>query len=532
MSSGRSMNLRWIDRPFEQMPGGGGMFARLTGPGAPAGFPRFDPAAACPYADNGFVDRARLTAVLADYNRRMSNPLPQATLDAVGGDGLFVIAGQQPGLLTGPAYTLLKAIHAISLAKQLSASWRRPVLPAFWIATEDHDIAETSQTYMGGRRFVCRHAQGNESVARSPVGWISPQPWREQLIGFIRQTLPGAAHLEPAIERIEKADWSDYGSLFATLLKDLVGTGRIVLVDPFELRNLAGPMMAEAARQWPAVQDAVVHQGGAMLSTQGLGAALDSVNLFEFAGETRRRVDWSGGRFGFHDQRRTPDEAAKWIADQPQRVSPSAALRPVVQDAIMPVAATIAGPGELAYLWQLDPLYRLLGVNRSLLQPRLSVTLVDQSIAERAGRFGIAPANLLEAPGRYERFDPAELGVSDESLSGVERTRDQLLAELAALEAGPQASLRDKAQAAVDYHVNKLLDRLRLDRLARQGMGKELFKQVVDTIAPHGRAQERMVCGMEWVIRHGQTIIDELIDQAPTDGNAHQLVIVERQTES
>jgi bacillithiol biosynthesis cysteine-adding enzyme BshC len=526
------MTLRWIARPFDQMPGGGGMFARLTGPDAPEAFPRLNRQTAATYHDSRFVDRAQLSAVLGDYNRRMNNPLGRRTLEAVAGDGLFVIAGQQPGLLTGPAYTLLKAIHAIGLAEQLSATWNRPVIPAFWVAGEDHDIAETNQVYLARRRFVCPHDLGNQAVARPPVAWLSPEPWRDDLTRFIGQTFPHADHLESALDMLGHADWSDYGSFFATLLAQLLGPGRIVLVDPFELRDLAAPLMAEAAGQWPKVRSAVTEQGEALLKTHGLPTALGDVNLFEFVEGMRRRIGWSDGRLVFHDQSRTPDQAAKLIIEQPQRFSPGAALRPVVQDAVMPVIATIGGPGELAYLWQIDPLYRLLGVERSKLQPRLSLTLVDQKLVERAGLFGLDAADLLQAPRRYERFDPSELLTCDASLAGVEKAHARLLDALESLDADGQADLRAKTRAAVDYHVNKLLNRLRLDRLARQGRGKELLKQVVDAVAPQGRPAERVVCGLEWVIRYGRAIVDQLIDQAPTAGDAHQLVIVQQDTKN
>jgi len=60
------------------------------------------------------------------------------------GDVLVVTTGQQPGLFTGPLYTIYKALSAIALARRLENDWRVPVVPVFWVAGDDHDFAEAN----------------------------------------------------------------------------------------------------------------------------------------------------------------------------------------------------------------------------------------------------------------------------------------------------------------------------------------------------------------------------------------------------
>ena len=55
---------------------------------------------------------------------------------------LVVTTGQQPGLLTGPMYTVHKALSAVAMARLCEARWGRPVVPVFWAAGGDHDFAE------------------------------------------------------------------------------------------------------------------------------------------------------------------------------------------------------------------------------------------------------------------------------------------------------------------------------------------------------------------------------------------------------
>src|SRR6202453_2051527 len=49
--------------------------------------------------------------------------------------------GPQGGLVTGPSYSLYKAISAARYAEEASKNGVDAV-PVFWLATEDHDLAE------------------------------------------------------------------------------------------------------------------------------------------------------------------------------------------------------------------------------------------------------------------------------------------------------------------------------------------------------------------------------------------------------
>lgn len=63
-------------------------------------------------------------------------------------EGAYVIVGgQQAGVLTGPLYSVHKAISVILLARQQREKLEKKVIPLFWIAGEDHDLEEINHTY-------------------------------------------------------------------------------------------------------------------------------------------------------------------------------------------------------------------------------------------------------------------------------------------------------------------------------------------------------------------------------------------------
>ena len=80
----------------------------------------------------------------------LPSPAREAALARLAEPGaLAVTSGQQPGLFTGPLYTVHKALSTAALARVLERQWSRAVVPIFWIAGDDHDFAEASQTASG-----------------------------------------------------------------------------------------------------------------------------------------------------------------------------------------------------------------------------------------------------------------------------------------------------------------------------------------------------------------------------------------------
>src|SRR5881396_3463875 len=60
------------------------------------------------------------------------------------GEVLAITTGQQPGLFTGPLYTVYKALSAIAVARRLEQERGVPVVPVFWVAGDDHDFTEAN----------------------------------------------------------------------------------------------------------------------------------------------------------------------------------------------------------------------------------------------------------------------------------------------------------------------------------------------------------------------------------------------------
>src|SRR5438309_10452490 len=72
----------------------------------------------------------------------VASALPGPECDRLAaGNVLVVTTGLQPGLFTGPLYTVYKALSAIALARRLEREQRGPVVPPFRGAGGDHEFS-------------------------------------------------------------------------------------------------------------------------------------------------------------------------------------------------------------------------------------------------------------------------------------------------------------------------------------------------------------------------------------------------------
>ncbi|HMD31006.1 MAG TPA: bacillithiol biosynthesis BshC, partial [Candidatus Acidoferrales bacterium] len=95
--------------------------------------------------------RGELVPALRALNQRLgADASVTSSLDRLAAGAVAVVAGQQTGLFTGPAYTLYKALTAIRVARELTAAGTDAV-PIFWLASEDHDLAEVDHCDWLGR---------------------------------------------------------------------------------------------------------------------------------------------------------------------------------------------------------------------------------------------------------------------------------------------------------------------------------------------------------------------------------------------
>ena len=174
-----------------------------------------------------------------------------------------MVTGQQVGLFSGPAYTIYKALTAVRLAAQLSEQGI-PAVPMFWLATEDHDVAEVNHTFVFGPDHrpiqLSVDANGEIRTARgrdSDRGASGGSPARDPgaISATARKWPRWCAPLIRPVSLLAEA--------FRALLERLLAGRGLLFVDPLDesVRRLAAPILQEAVRQDEGLHAKLIERG-------------------------------------------------------------------------------------------------------------------------------------------------------------------------------------------------------------------------------------------------------------------------------
>lgn len=483
----------------------------------------------------------RVARALQAYARRIgAGPAAGEHLAALErGEAFVVTAGQQPGLLTGPLFTVYKAVSAVSLARRLAQVVGRPVVPLFWTVSDDHDWDEVSGlTVVGRSGDLRRRALSAPAEPGHPFGRIPVPAEAAALVADVAELAGGDErgrypHTADVARFLAEAarDAASLSEWFDRIMTRLFRDEGLVMVDPLlpEMAEVGARFLADAALAAPAVAGALADGAGRMAAL-GYPVAFppgEHALLFVFRQGVRVGLRWDGDRFVSRrgDVRYSPAEVAALAADDPSALSPGAALRPPQRDAILPSLCHVAGPGEVSYLAQLGPVYDALGVEMPVVRPRSSLTLIPPEVSALFRRHGLTWADVAGGLGgamaaALAKEDGADLpGLFGPAREGIAAAHSRLVNEL--MQAGIDVSdlatgNLGRVFVQIDYLEGKARQRL---REAHAGLVAE-FRRAEATVFPGGRMQEKVLNAVPWLFRAGWGLAAELL-QAPPEGGHH-----------
>src|SRR5246127_2585701 len=95
--------------------------------------------------------RRNIAEILRNQNREFGcDASVEAALQRFASGAAAVVTGQQVGLFSGPSFTIYKALTALRLAEELNSAGT-PAVAIFWLASEDHDLAEINHCFWPSR---------------------------------------------------------------------------------------------------------------------------------------------------------------------------------------------------------------------------------------------------------------------------------------------------------------------------------------------------------------------------------------------
>lgn len=503
-----------------------------------------DPAAARTQADRCAArdyPRAALQAALRAQNQGWGAPEPVLrNLEALGRpDCLAVLTGQQTGLFGGPLFTLYKALTTVRLAAQWQAELGRPVVPLFWLAAEDHDVAEADHVILpdpAGTLVTIRHEAWGAPPGFMPANLPLGAAVAETLVRA-RACLPATEFLPPLWEALAEAyaPEATLAEAFARWMTFLLGRTGLVLVDAADprLKRAGAAVFQQELAEAPRASQAILEASHALREAgypAQIEARPDGVSCFLLR-DGRHPLVRDGGSFRLRDTGLAiPVPELRRLAErEPERFSPNVALRPVLQDRLFPTLAYVAGPGELAYFAQLQGVYELFGVPMPIILPRASFTLLEPRVAQLLERFGLELPDLVPEPEQLaSRVLRAQLPADFEATLG--RAREGVDAifrgvgeSIARVDPTLKATV-GQAAGHVKGHLEQL-ERKAVQALKRREAesGRQLVR-VRQALMPAGRLQERVFPLLPYLARYGRGLLASLRAQVEGPGWNHQVI--------
>lgn len=465
--------------------------------------------------------RAAVSEILSAQNAGWgAGPDVQKNLERLKDGAVAVVSGQQVGLFSGPAYSVYKALTAVQIAQELTAQGIEAV-PVFWMATEDHDLEEVRQTTWFSEGKLHHFALPAAASAGGPVGELPLGPDINDLSSKAAALLQGAeSERLGALLRACYTANETYGSAFAKFFTRVFAGRGLILLDPMDARlhRIAAPVYRQALEERDELNEKLLKRGKD-LERNGYDAQVKvtsrSTLLFRMTEGLRQVITASGPKFHSGDAAWDGQELARLVESEPEKFSPNALLRPVVQDYLLPTAAYIAGPSEIAYYAQSEVVYRHVLGRMPVILPRAGFTLVDPKAERLLKRYGLSVERVWEGPQKLrQRMEEATLPKT--LLREFERNKTQIEKSLGKM-AGHLEKLDPTLQGAVELSRKKM--RFQLDKLKRKtgkaldrksGLIAEHLEFLESELLPDKKLQSRGVGFVTFLSRWGMGGMDEL----------------------
>lgn len=486
-------------------------------------------------------DRDVLADVLLDQNERWGlDHITREHIEALrGAETVAVVTGQQVGVLTGPLYTPYKTLTALQLTRQLAEETGRPVVPVFWLEGSDHDFEEVAGLNLVRHNDVVSLRYAGHSVPKEgnlgPVGRLKLNEQINHLLDQVADTLPPSDYHEALMGHLRAAYRPGVTLLdaFARLMRALFPDAGIIFMDPDDVRlkHQAAPLFRKeiedyqtSSRRLNAVSAELAKEFHAQVQTR-------PTNLFLCDGEGRHAIDVVEDGFVQRGKERTfsANHLKVLLESDPKCFSPNVVLRPLMQDWLLPTAAYVAGPGEVAYFAQFKPVYEWAGVPMPIIYPRASVSILETKVQKVLDKY---PVDVADFGGDLDRlFQRIVLETTDQDIDAMFKEAGRHLHQ-AINELKPKIEQVDRTlvrtaestRAAFMKEMDKLKGRVvRAEKQSHDQVRAQL-KKAQDNLYPGGKLQERTLSVLYFLNKYGLDLLTALQHQLSLDTAEHQVV--------
>jgi len=475
--------------------------------------------------------RKAVAAVLERQNREFG--ARQKTLDNIQRlrDGApVVVTGQQVGLFGGPVFCILKALTAVMLAEKSGA------VPVFWLATEDHDLAEVNFVNLPASDHLQKFAVNVAHKEGAPVGTIAFDNEITAAVAQVEGVFGQSEISELLADTYSKSE--TFGTAFAKFYAKVFADYGVIFLNPAdaELHRIAQPVYRAALEKSEEINQALL-QRNYELEAAGYHAQVkvtpSHTLCFYVEDGVRTPVRHHDAGFLIGERKLAAPDLLAEAERCPELFNANVLLRPIIQDYLLPTLCYVGGPAEIAYFAQIEVVYRRLAGRVTPAVPRISATLIEPRQAKLLERYQLDLAEIFCGPETLQEL------VASRALPDIQKSFDgaaELLEKALALIQPPLEKLDRTLLDAAENAGSKMRYQLQgvRDKAARAEARKNTEVQrhadeLSTALYPNKELQEREVGAAYFLLRYGTGLLPKLKEKLKLGWPDHQIVLIEPQ---
>lgn len=452
-----------------------------------------------------------------------------------------IVTGQQVGMLTGPIYTILKALNAVQLANKLNQKFKDyNFVPVFWLECEDHDFLEINNINLLAKDNEVKNityfgAEGEQEKYIKPAGTIVLDEKIEEFKAQIRENLAETDFTNTLFDYINRSYkvGIDLKTAFARLLNYFLKDEGLIFLDPSE-KDLKKPLISVFKKElstYPALCEKVINSSAEMEHEYDPVIKPKPINLFYNHNGNRYLIEPKDGEtYALKNSRQkfSRDEMMLLVNTSPELFSPNVLLRPVCQDTILPTIAYIGGPSEVAYFAQIKDAYEFYDTPMPVIYPRTSVTVVEKRVETFLEKNKLKILDLFHpkdtARRMVEKF--SEMNVEELFTSYIDELNAlfyQFKQKVEAIDKNLVNTLEKKDQQYKDS-INVLKEKFMTSYLNQNEIVTKQLNKILSVIFPDNVLQERSLNAVYFLNKYGMDFIQHLKDNINIEDFEHQFI--------
>jgi bacillithiol biosynthesis cysteine-adding enzyme BshC len=452
-----------------------------------------------------------------------------------------VVTGQQAGLFGGPLYTLYKALSAVRLAEELTATGVTAV-PVFWMATEDHDFEEVSTSYfLDASDTVYRsHYEPDSYILNTPVGKVEIDHSISEVIDRLLGALP-LTGFTARVRNLIESFWQSghtFGGAFGQTVSEMLSEYGLIMVDPMNpvLKGLASPLYVNAIDRSEEIISCIRHRDEQLKNDGFHSQVLVDEAYFPLfwhdeagARIALKRTDEGSYRAKGQKDELSRDQLLSQAQEAPERFSPGVMLRPAVQDHLLPTVAYFGGGAEISYFAQNSVVYEVLDRPVTPIFHRQSFTIVEPKARKTMDKLSLGYGDLFKrreavtTEWALANMDTSTVDV----FSTAEQTLDTELRRMGEHLSKIDSTLLDnleKRRRKMLYHVGAIKNKALTALSRKNGDAERRITDLFNVVMPNGSLQERTINAFSFINKYGPNFVKWVYDAVDLSDKRHRFL--------